>query len=218
MPKLLEFLEFFCGPRKPQYGESPEALSVADLPRPLRQLYAFAADWPRGSGRLLATQNSLVPLSDLQLIDGCLKFAEENQSCWCLGTSPRGSNPEVYFADDPDSPDWSPTGIKLTECLRTFVLAELIFGAKMRTSDTALPKETSLLQLCKQRWTSFPQLCSNIRMYDTDHTWSFFLANDSILVAQDAYPDAEFVYCSANSDQGQDQLESLIDDFGLETY
>ena len=47
MQILLHFIEFWLGPRRPEYGESAEKLAALRLPMPLHVLYEFAGRWPR---------------------------------------------------------------------------------------------------------------------------------------------------------------------------
>ena len=46
MDELEHFLEFWYGPRQPDYGEPEERLARLPLPYPLRRFYAFAGRWP----------------------------------------------------------------------------------------------------------------------------------------------------------------------------
>src|SRR5690348_3282157 len=46
MNALERFIEFWYGPRKPEYGESEGRLQPLRLPYPLRCFYAFAGRWP----------------------------------------------------------------------------------------------------------------------------------------------------------------------------
>ena len=51
-----------------------------------------------------------------------------------LGTEDSGRNPMVYYSGDINSVDWAPTGIRLIECLRTFVLTEISFASNVSIS------------------------------------------------------------------------------------
>jgi hypothetical protein len=44
MAELERFIEWWYGPRKPEYGTPADELY--DLPAPLRRFYAFAGRWP----------------------------------------------------------------------------------------------------------------------------------------------------------------------------
>jgi hypothetical protein len=46
LDELERFLEFWYGPRKPEFGEPEERLQKVPLPYPLRRFYAFAGRWP----------------------------------------------------------------------------------------------------------------------------------------------------------------------------
>src|SRR5262245_43947607 len=75
MDELERFIEFWCGPRRPEYGEPPEALQKLPLPDPLRRLYAFAGRWPPINkdyhyvGHIFGAQDALVALDKLQYLD-----------------------------------------------------------------------------------------------------------------------------------------------------
>ncbi len=216
IPRLLEFIEFYVGRRKTGFGYSNAELKDRTVPVPLRELYAFAGKWPNGSERLLAHQNRLVPLEEIQIKDGRFAFIQENQWCWCLGTDARGRNPSVYYSNDVDTVAWQETGIGLIECLRTFVMVELMFGSDMWISDAALPASTSLLTACRNSASTWRVLGRNLRVYDRNHYWSFSLMNDAAIIAHEQYDGGDFVYGSANSRAGIRTLEKLASQFDLE--
>ncbi|TWT64934.1 hypothetical protein [Crateriforma conspicua] len=218
IPRLLEFIAFYVGRRKTAYGYSEAELGDAMLPSPLRDLYAFAGKWPRRSGRLLACQNRLLPLEDVRISNGRFAFIEENQWCWCLGTDVRGRNPAVYYSDDVETVTWQETGIGLIECVRTFVMVELMFASDIWISDAALPATTSLLTACRDSSSTWRVLGRNLRAYDPNHHWSFFLMNDTSIVAHEQYDGGDFVYGSANNRHGIRTLKQLASQFDLEIF
>jgi hypothetical protein len=93
-----------------------------------------------------------------------------------------------------------------------------MFGSNLWTSDSALPEDVSLLSACRHRATTWRTLCPNVRMDQATRSWSFFLANDTILVAHERYDDDEYVYCSANKASGQKVLRRLAKDLNLDIF
>ena len=63
LTELERFLEFWLGPRCPEYGESPEKLASMQLPDPLRRFYAFAGRWPPVAPGQPARQQAILVLA-----------------------------------------------------------------------------------------------------------------------------------------------------------
>lgn len=112
MDELERFLEFWYGPRSPQYGETQQQLRRFPLPEPLRRFHAFAGRWPpptptdsleffySGAGG-----HHLQPLDYVkQRPDGRLDFFMEYQGDWQGLTLPTEADPPVWiegsFNDD----------------------------------------------------------------------------------------------------------------------
>ena len=157
-------------------------------------------------------------LEDVQISSGRLAFIEENQPCWCLGTDDRGRNPAVYYSDDVGTANWQETGIRLIECVRTFVMVEIMFGSEAWISDAALSKSTSLLTACRNSASTWRVLGRNLRLYDPNHRWSFFLMNDTAIIAHEQYDGGDFVYGAANKRCGIRTLTQLASKFELEIF
>jgi len=82
------FLEFWLGPRKPEYGESLELLDMLKLPDPLKRFHAFAGRWPPPhpphTVHRFCVQDRLLPLvsngyESIYESGAYLVFARENQ-------------------------------------------------------------------------------------------------------------------------------------------
>jgi hypothetical protein len=112
MDELERFLEFWYGPRKPEYGEPEERLRKPPLPEPLRRFYAFAGRWPSpqpGHGMdFFYTGSGGHHLHDLDFVkllpDHRLQFFMEYQGDWNGLTLPEGEDPPVWirgYWDDP---------------------------------------------------------------------------------------------------------------------
>ena len=131
--KLLEILEqftkwWFFPPHNEELGVSPERLSLVSLPTPLRTLYSFAGEWPGGTYEtIFSHQNHLLPFECLEVRDGKLVFAFENQGTWLVGTETEGDDPPVYLSDD--GQPFKLLCDSLAQFLVTFCLYEALYGA-----------------------------------------------------------------------------------------
>jgi hypothetical protein len=135
---LESFLEFWLGPRHPEYGVPPDELAKRELPEPLRRFYAFAGRWPPAhpphSENRFSVQDSFLPLDSCYRSGPRLVFVTENQGVWHMATLPSGDDPDVWVSEEcshrSSSPIWRPLGCSLSQFLVTFVLQELMFGCK----------------------------------------------------------------------------------------
>lgn len=150
MDDLEAFIEFYAGPRLPEYGLSEEELPVW-LPQPLRRLHLFAGNWPAPNPapghtngkvpRLFQAQDVLLAVTQMKRSsdEKWLEFYSENQTCWSCRTScasprnlqtdpPVQSNSEALFHSHLSNyievcPSLS--GFLITACLH-----ELVFGSR----------------------------------------------------------------------------------------
>jgi uncharacterized protein (TIGR02996 family) len=107
MDELQRFLEFWYGPRKPDYGEPAERLQKVALPDPLARFYAFAGRWPCPEPATTdpdqffyvgAGGHHLLPLDDLKALrGGRLYFFNEYQGDWQGLTLRKGKDPPVWI-------------------------------------------------------------------------------------------------------------------------
>lgn len=131
--KLLEVLErftkwWFFPPDSEETGVSEERLSLVSLPKPLRTLYSFAGEWPGGEYEsIFSHQDHLLPFECLEVRDGKLVFAFENQGTWLVGTETNGDDPSVYLSDDGEP--FKLLCDSLAQFLVTFCLHEALYGA-----------------------------------------------------------------------------------------
>src|SRR5262245_3257177 len=83
---LERFLEFWLGPRRPEYGEPAENLAKAELPGSLRRFCTFAGRWPPAnppySENRFCVQDRFLPLDQVYRSGHYLVFVDENQDVW----------------------------------------------------------------------------------------------------------------------------------------
>ena len=146
MGALCQLIEFWLGPRKPEYGEPVEELAKVALPMPLKRLYEFAGRWPSLKGwqstawavPVFCEQDHLLAVANLEINEhGRLVFLHENQCVWKCLTLPLGDDPPVWCVGDQLNEDGkSFTGEKIiSESLSCFmvsyVLNEISIGAHL---------------------------------------------------------------------------------------
>jgi hypothetical protein len=149
MQTLLQFIEYWLGPRRPEYGEPAEALAALRLPRPLHVLYEFAGRWPRFYplpnyepwNHALAHQDHLKKLDRLQFAgNDRLIFVDENQGVWECSTLTHGDDPPVWCIEDRWSKQERLACSSLSTFLVSFVLQELMFGSRLALSDKGIER------------------------------------------------------------------------------
>jgi len=146
MDELEKFIDFWCGPRRPEYGEPEDALQTLKVPYPLRRLYAFAGRWPPMNdayayvGHLFGVQDHLVDASGLKhRDDGKLVFLWENQGNWKCATLADGDDPPVWIDDWVEGTGaWLVAADSLARFLVSYCLQELLYGSKLCVSDPSL--------------------------------------------------------------------------------
>jgi len=140
---LERFLEFWLGPRRPEYGEPAESLATMELPDSLRRFYAFAGRWPPAFPpycmNRFHVQDRFLPLDpgpwgNVYRSGPYFVFVAENQSVWEVATLPSGDDPGVWVSEDcshrSSSPIWRQLDNPLSHFLVTLVLQETMFGSK----------------------------------------------------------------------------------------
>lgn len=191
MDALCEFIEFWLGPRRPDYGESTQALSERSLPMPLKRLYEFAGRWPHWNHQgpieyavpALSHQDSLATLAKLKYEgDGKVVFLNENQGVWDCRTLVEGDDPPVWCYGDQIDEDknWF-TGEKLiceslSRFLATFVMQELAFGSRLYLCDEGLNT-----RFTTERISAVPVWTDGLYVHGSDY--NFYLWRD-VLVAE----------------------------------
>jgi hypothetical protein len=142
---LEAFLEFWFGPRRPEYGEPADVLATIELPAALRRFYGFGGRWPppdlRYATNRFRFQDRFLPLQrcdwgNAYRAGPYFVFVAENQGVWEVATLAHGEDPRVWVSEDcshrTPHPRWRPLAEPLSHFLVTFVLQECIFGAEER--------------------------------------------------------------------------------------
>jgi hypothetical protein len=211
MDALCEFLQFWLGPRRDEYGEPIEELDRRPLPMPLRRLYEFAGRWPRREGvsplafavPVLSHQDYLLLVDELTTADdGKLIFLRENQGVWDCRTFPKGDDPPVWcFGDHRDEQGQWFRGERvvcdsLSRFLVSFALQELTFGSRLCLFDDGL---TDLFR--SESAAAVPIWHGNFYVHGND--WSFLLWGDVLV-----FDHVEEPFMAANHPTGIAFLEA----------
>src|SRR6266498_2684923 len=189
---LERFLEFWLGPRRPEYGESPEKLARTELPGSLRRFYTFAGRWPPafppyclnrfcGQDRFLPLDPG--PWGNVYRSGPYLVFVAENQGVWEVATLPSGADPNVWVSEDcshrTSNPTWRPLDNPLSHFLVTLVLQETMFSSEfLACHENALSVFASAGCEVEPIWLN------------AEYTWpevrhSYFLVDRRILLRRD---------------------------------
>ena len=187
---LEQFLEFWLGPRHPEYGEPADSLSKIELPDPLRRFYAFAGRWPPAFPpycmNRFGKQDRFLPLEpgphgSVRRSGAYIVFLAENEGGWAAATLPSGNDPDVWVSEDDSTPvaTWRRLTNPLSHFLVTFVLQELMFG-----SDFGDCHEEALAVLANAGCTVEPIWLNAEYAYE-EMRHSYFLVDGRILVRRD---------------------------------
>lgn len=197
--KLLEILErftrwWFYAPHEEETGVSVERLALVDIPDPLKTLYGFAGEWPGGSlESIFSNQDSLVPFECLEIQDGKLVFAWENQGVWSVATEATGEDPPVYLSVDDDPYKFFCDS--LSQFLVTFCLHECIFGAaSLSYVDNLRDVNQTQGKIPIPLWLDVPYPSANHHALPT----SFYLVDGKVLQMHNwcaaSFPNADEQY------------------------
>jgi hypothetical protein len=116
----------------PKRAKPKRTRATLDAPAPLTTLFA-ALDTRRGVG----SQDRLVAPSEWEIVDGKLRFAEENQCVCEWACDVAGDDPQVYYRHHRQS-GWSDDHLALSQFLLRFATIETMFGASAGASAPCL--------------------------------------------------------------------------------
>lgn len=188
---LEQFLEFWLGPRRPEYGEPSETLAATELPDPLRRFYGFAGRWPprrlpyfpnRFSAQDILLVPGAAPHGNVYRSGDYLVFAIENQGVWVAATLPMGNDPDVVISEDcshrTPSPVWRFLSKPLSHFLVTLILHETMLGSEqMACGEKALAVFESAGCKIEPLWLNGEYAWPDVRV-------SFYLIDDRILLCR----------------------------------
>jgi hypothetical protein len=146
MAGLERFLEYYLGPRRPEFGAPEDEVRSIPMPAPLQRFFRFAGRWPGHNSRTpyanrfcmqdtlcAIRKNSYAP--ELQFMGDFLVFVWENQGVWVAATEPSGDDPAVWISDECSHREilqsWRQLEKPLSHFLVSFVLQEVLFGSKL---------------------------------------------------------------------------------------
>jgi hypothetical protein len=137
LQSLERFMHFWCGDSKDWYGTADDKLAAVVLPDPLRDLYAFAGNWPGDNffHSAFTYCDHLLAFELLTSYRGKLVFGYEPDGGPLFGTEPCGKDPGVWTSRD-DAP-WEFLCESLAQFIVTMCLRECAFGGrhKARSMD-----------------------------------------------------------------------------------
>lgn len=214
MAALEEFLEWWLGPRRDDYGEPAEALDAVALPAPLRRLYAFAGRWPEPPSHLRRADNALrwpdwwVPLSELRTDDGKLAFCYENQGCGRWGTLHEGADPPVWWDYDQRG-EWALMPDRLSHFLVTYCLRTAARKARKQAHDPGLAAHYQSRRAAAVPLWSGQYTTERIPGRPSEPV-RYFLLDGQILVEEggETWPDR--LLFAANSPEGVAHFDALL--------
>jgi hypothetical protein len=201
MAALEQFLEFWFGPRQPQFGELEPRLERLPLPYPLRRFYAFAGRWPSAEPERQelfytgAAGHHLRPPEGVVLRDdGRLDFFMEYQGDWEGVTSPDGDDPPVWltgFLEEGEDERTVQVCDSLSKFLVTHCLMAILY--EMENAVTVSQERGRLVDYFQEHSQEpLRQFFEPVRLWDArdlawprsclDYEGEFFLFANSVLV------------------------------------
>jgi len=156
IPALLEFIGSWVPDLSSQHRMA--AASIPDfIPPPLRAIYEFAGNYPIPNAEqwrrpnwiygLFGPQDQLLPVDQLKVIDGRIRFIHENQGVWYCETLTNHEDPPVYsdsLAHGHGDDKFREVCSLLSHFLTTFCLQEVFFGSQnlfCLDSEVAAPED-----------------------------------------------------------------------------
>lgn len=157
-----------------------------------------------GDGADLGAEDRLLAPSGWSLVDGKLRFAEENQSVCEWACDPSGDDPRVYYKHHRASA-WADEHIDLSTFLLRFSIVEILLGAEHVESapvlsDDKLARVIEPMRRLDLGDASWPELPT--RLYARGDALAFVSPNG---------PGASTVYVGAADRDDITFLDALID-------
>jgi hypothetical protein len=151
MTELERFIEFWYGPRCPEFGEPDARSRYPELPGPLRRFYAFAGRWPSpdpaGDGAFFYTGEGghhLLPLNQVgPADDGRLQFFMEYQGDWDGLTTPGAPDPPVWISGRWEDPEEGEGIRQVSEALSKFLVTHCLMTTVYEWGNSPHPRMNS---------------------------------------------------------------------------
>lgn len=207
---LESFIEYWMGPRSPEFGATEKQLEHLKIPAPLHRLYEFCFNWPGENSQrwgipLLSRQNVLKRIqtkdkSYHEVPQGLVLFASENQGVTSWATLDVGEDPAVYgldyewgtFYTSPDGKEhrrWTEISSSLTDFLIGFALHELCIAKWIN-----IP--TSFITHIQNQPEKIAPLVDNVH----GHPVALYLYEEDVLVFRWDWEEPETTIIAARND------------------
>lgn len=173
------------------------------MPLPLQKVFEFAGNYPIPNDRqwrspswiggLFSIQDKLLPIHQMQPVEGRFEFIRENQGVWSCETIAREVDPPVFSNADSESNSdlhYDLVCSSLSRFLTTFCLQEIFFRSgyvKFIDSEIQSPNEITVNSL-QNLWVNGPYvfkypthsfyLCENRLLIMKSYDWYWFGYNE----------------------------------------
>lgn len=207
--QLKAFIEKWAGPRLAEYGLSEDEIPE-DLPKPLKEIYLFAGNWPHPrdnddkcfqSGkqpRIFQEQDCLLGVNNLERKNGMITFLHENQGNWSCEVEENNDKSAVYSNSTAlyERSDKESEIIcdSIEHFLITFCLQELTFSSKIVGTIEEQSVQDIVCQVVEPLWL-------NGYYVQNEPTHSFCICKDILIM--DVYGD---FWCACNDEKALDLL------------
>jgi hypothetical protein len=196
MDELERFVEFWYGPRRPEFEDAGAGGVYSLLPAPLRRFYAFAGRWPspdpQGDDQFFYTGKGghhLFPPDRVVLTaDGRLKFFMEYQGAWEGLTLPGEADPPVWISGRWDDPEEGEGTRRVSGALSGFLVTHCLMATTYESDNSPRPRTHSdVIDRALARWFEQDRAAAE-RLWEAepggcpDYRGPFYLFHGHILV------------------------------------
>jgi hypothetical protein len=151
MAELERFIEFWYGPRRPEFGEPDARTLYPELPGSLRRFYAFAGRWPSpgsaGGGEFFYSGKGGHHLLSLDQAgptdDGRLRFFTEYQGDWYGVTTPGEPDPPVWISGRWEDPEEGEGIRQASGALSQFLVTHCLMATVYEWGNSPHPRTSS---------------------------------------------------------------------------
>lgn len=214
MAELERFIEFWYGPRRPEYGNADVTTGYPSLPATLRRFYAFAGRWPSPSADYPEDYfycghggHHLLPFDDTAMAGkNRLRFYREYQGDWYGDTALGEPDPPVWItgwwdgsddAEETDDGSGTPARTRqVSSALSKFLITHCLMTMTYKGNDR--PRSQAQVDAVEQALMSWFDQDSPALMWEAEaggwpcYEGRFYLVRESVLV-HDAGPGSQKV-------------------------